>query len=104
MAVGVVSFVSLNRVHGLTSERALQRLEAADVVIPEGDRTSPSELVALALSGKRVARVTPGDALEFVGVLEEALAVARAGAPLESSPAWGRAVWRRPTRASWDGR
>ena len=59
--------------------------------------------MTLALAGKRVVRSTAGDALESVRVLEEVLAVARAGVPFEIVPGLGARALAAAYAASSDG-
>lgn len=92
---GRVSFVSLGPGDaGLLGERARRRLDEADFVVRDGDghatpAAGAARLVELARAGRRVVRATAGDALEAVGVLEEVLAVARAGVDYEVVPGVG---------------
>lgn len=72
----------------LSTERARERLAAADVVLSDGE--APVErIVGLAREGKRVVRAVAGDALESDAVAVEAMAVARAGVPIEVVPGVG---------------
>jgi len=90
MASGRVSFVSFGPGDaGLVGGRVTERMEAADVVVFDGQGKTGADLARLALAGQRVVRVVRGDALESVPVLEEVLAVARAGAPFDIVPGVG---------------
>lgn len=70
------------------TERARERLAAADVVVRDGEAPAGA-LVALAREGKRVVRATAGDALESPSVAAEARAVVEAGLAIEVVPGVG---------------
>lgn len=87
---GLVSFVSVGPGDpDLRTVRAATRLSQADVVFGADQSVTPEKLVALARSGKVVARAVVGDALSSVQALKEVLAVSRAGVPLEVVPGVG---------------
>jgi uroporphyrinogen III methyltransferase / synthase len=86
---GIISFVGLGPGDStLRTERAAARIADADAVI-QGDDVAPDALVERARVGQRVVRAVAGDPLESPRVLAEALAVARAGIPIEVVPGLG---------------
>jgi len=90
VALGRVSFASFDPGDpGRVSERVLQRMEAADVVVRDGGGRPVGELAALALAGQRVVWTTAGDALESGLVLAAAREMARAGVRFEVLPGIG---------------
>ncbi len=88
MSRGVVSFVSLGPGDpALRTERAVQRIAAADRVV-SGEVTTEG-LIELAREGMHVVRIVAGDALESLLVVAQAVAVARAGVAIEVVPGVG---------------
>jgi len=89
MSGGLVSFVGLGPGDPrLCSERAIERLAQAEVILRDGEATV-DELIALGRQGKRVVRPVAGDPLESPRVAAEVLEVAVAGVPIEVVPAIG---------------
>jgi uroporphyrinogen III methyltransferase/synthase len=89
MKRGMVTFVGLGPGDSsLRTERAASRLARADVVV-DARGSATTRLLELAGEGKHVVRTVDGDAAESRLVVEEARAVARAGARIEVVPGIG---------------
>ena len=85
-AAGLVSFVNLGPGDPkLRTERAADRVAAADVVILD-DEVRIETLFELARAGKRVVRAVAGDVLGSAHVVAEAVALAHAGIAIEVVP------------------